>query len=73
MKINLHYYNYLKYYDFDSNGEGCTFNKKKEVADKNIMLDLLGKLISRLNELNDGSFEIEDRLMLFKKCHIYKL
>ena len=52
---------YSSYYDFDSNGEGCTFNKEKEIADKTIMLDLLGKLISRLNELNDGSFEIEDR------------
>ena len=25
------------------------------------MLDLLKKLIKRLNELNDGSFEVDDR------------
>ncbi len=25
------------------------------------MLDLLGKLMKRLDELNDGSFEIDDR------------
>ena len=37
------------------------FNKESEKADKVILLDLLGKLIDRLNELNDGSFEIDDR------------
>ena len=52
---------YTSYYDFESDGEGCKFNKEKEKADKNLMLELLNKLISRLNELNDGSFEIEDR------------
>ncbi len=52
---------YTGYYEFDSNGEACFFNKEREKADKVILLDLLGKLIDRLNELNDGSFEIDDR------------
>jgi len=52
---------YTSYYDFDSDGEGCTFNRDREKADKSIMLELLSKLITRLNELNDGSYEIEDR------------
>ena len=33
----------------------------KEKKDKYKMLDLLEKLIKRLDELNDGSFEIDDR------------
>lgn len=48
------------YYEFDSHNQACWFNSEKEKADKNIMLGLISKLIARLNELNDGSFVIED-------------
>lgn len=48
------------YYEFDSHNEACWFNSEKEKADKDIMLDLISKLISRLNEINDGTFIIED-------------
>lgn len=37
------------------------FDKDQEKKDKYIMLDLLGKLMKRLDEINDGSFEIYDR------------
>ena len=47
-------------YEFDSHDQACWFNSKKEKADKEIMLDLITQLIARLNEINDGSFVIED-------------
>lgn len=48
------------YYEFDSHDQACWFNYEQEKADKEIMLDLITQLISRLNEINDGSFVIED-------------
>ena len=48
------------YYEFDSHNQPCWFNHEKEKADKEIMLDLISKLVTRLNELNDGSYIIED-------------
>jgi translation elongation factor EF-Tu-like GTPase len=48
------------YYEFDSPEQPCWFNEEQEKKDKNKMLSLLHKLIDRLNEINDGSFEIED-------------
>lgn len=51
---------YCSYYEFDSHEEACWFNEEKEKADKEKMLSLLGELIARLDELNDGSFVVED-------------
>ena len=51
---------YVSYYEFDSHGQACWFNEKQETADKDKMLGLLAKLRNRLEELNDGSYEIED-------------
>lgn len=51
---------YNSYYEFDSHNQACWFNFEQEKADKEIMLDLISRLIARLNELNDGSFVIED-------------
>ena len=51
---------FSSYYEFDSHGQACWFNYEQEKADKEIMLDLITQLISRLNEINDGSFAIED-------------
>ncbi len=48
------------YYEFDKAGESCTFNKEKEKQERHTMLDIISKIIARLNEINDGSFEIED-------------
>lgn len=50
---------YSSYYIF-TESEVIT-NEEQERKDKYIMLDLLDKLIIRLDELNDGSFEIDDR------------
>ena len=51
---------YSSYYEFDSHDQACWFNKEQQIKDKTKMLELLGKLKARLEELNDGSFEIED-------------
>ena len=51
---------YTSYYEFDSHGVACWFNKEQQIKDKPIMLELLAKLKARLDEINDGSFEIED-------------
>ncbi len=48
------------YYEFDSHDMPCWFNHEKEKAEKDIMLDLIAKIVVRLNEINDGSFVIED-------------
>ena len=51
---------YSNYYEFDSHEQACWFNQEKEKADKELMLGLISKLVSRLNEINDGSYVIED-------------
>lgn len=51
---------FSRYYEFDSHDQACWFNHEKEKADKELMLDLITKLIARLNDLNDGSYIIED-------------
>lgn len=51
---------YASYYEFDSHEQACWFNHEKEKVDKEIMLDLIERLIARLNEINDGTFVIED-------------
>ena len=61
IKINFEMANmYSSYYEFDSHDQACWFNKEQQIKDKPKMLDLLAKLKARLNEINDGSFEIED-------------
>ncbi|MBR6044530.1 MAG: hypothetical protein IKP47_02725 [Ruminococcus sp.] len=52
---------YSGYYEFDSHGQGCRFDEERFRAEKGELLDLLGKLIGRLGELNDGSYEIDDQ------------
>ena len=52
---------YSSYYKINYNDEPVYFDKEQEKKDKYKMLDLLEKLIKRLDELNDGSFEIDDR------------
>ena len=51
---------YSSYYEFDSHGEACWFNKERQKEDKPKMLELLTELKARLDEINDGTFEIED-------------
>ena len=51
---------YSSYYEFDSHDQACWFNEEQEKKDKEKMISLLKQLIDRLNELNDGSFLVED-------------
>ena len=48
------------YYEFDSHGEACWFDGERERADKERMLGLISRLVARLDEINDGSFAVED-------------
>lgn len=52
---------YSSYYHFDYKDLPCYFDKEQEKKDKEKMLNLFQQLINRLNEINDGSFEIDDR------------
>lgn len=52
---------FFSYYYFDYKGQACYFNFEQERADKDKMLSLLKKLNDRLNEINDGSFIVDDR------------
>ena len=51
---------YSGYYEFDSHKQACWFNHEKEKEDKENMLDLIQKILTRLDEINDGSFIVED-------------
>ena len=51
---------FSSYYEFDSHNQSCWFNSEREKADKEILLDLITSLIARLNEINDGTYIIED-------------
>lgn len=51
---------FANYYEFDSHDQPCWFNHEKERAEKEIMLDLIAQIVARLEEINDGSFVIED-------------
>ena len=50
----------LRKYEFDSHDEPCWFNHEKEKVEKNIMLELITHIKERLNEINDGSYTVED-------------
>ena len=51
---------FSSYYEFNSHDVACWFNHDKEKAEKGKMLDLITRIKERLNEINDGSFTIED-------------
>ncbi len=51
---------YSGYYEFDSHDVACWFDEEQEKADKDIMLDIINKIKARLEEINDGSFVVED-------------
>ena len=48
------------YYEFDSHGESCWFNEDRQREDAERMLALVARLNARLDEINDGSFTVED-------------
>ena len=51
---------YTAYYEFDSHGQACWFNKEKQIQEKPKMLELLSRLKKRLDEITDGSYVVED-------------
>ncbi len=51
---------YSECYEFDSNNQPCIFNKETAKKNKKEILELLAKIKSRLEEINDGSFYVED-------------
>ncbi|WP_277283555.1 hypothetical protein [Sneathia sanguinegens] len=52
---------FTSYYHFDYKDQACFFDEEQEKKDKYKMLALLEKLKKRLYEINDGSFEIDDK------------
>ena len=67
-KIN---YLWCSLWSKDSNSpSGMHFNevKEKELAPQ--LLEMINKLINRLNEINDGSYEIEDMITDYLKSLI---
>lgn len=48
------------YYEFDSHGQPCWFNKDKQRAVSGRMLALVARLNTRLTEINDRSYIVED-------------
>lgn len=52
---------YDSYYEFDSHGQAVWFNEEQEKRDKSKMLDLFARLNARLDQINDGTFTVDDR------------
>lgn len=53
---------YSSFYIFSNENSGCAFDEEAFEASKSTLVDLFKQLKSRLEELNDGSFEIEDNI-----------
>lgn len=51
---------YSSFYKINYNNQPVYFDKEEEKLNKEKMLTLLHKLTSRIHELNDGSFTVED-------------
>lgn len=52
---------YPSYYKINCQDHSLYFDKEQEKKDKYKMLELLNKLDKRLDEINDGSFVVNDR------------
>lgn len=51
---------YSSYFEFNSHGVSCWFNHEKEKNEKDVMLSIISQIKKRLEEINDGSFTVED-------------
>ena len=51
---------FSSYYEINSHGVACWFNHEKQKAEKEQMLSLIQRICTRLDEINDGSFTVED-------------
>ena len=52
---------YDECYEFDSHDKGCYFNEKTLAENKKKLLRILEQIKSRLEELNNNNFIIEDQ------------
>lgn len=48
------------YYNFDDPDLPCVFDYEREKREKTVMLEMITQLVNRLEEINDGTFVIED-------------
>lgn len=55
---------YSSYYELNTKESACVFNNDKFLADKDKMLKMLSDLKILLEKINDGSYEIEDRIIM---------
>lgn len=51
---------YSECYEFDTDNQPYTFNKETAKKNKKEILELLAKIKARLEEINDGTFYVED-------------
>ncbi len=51
---------YMSFFYLDRGDSACFFDEEAEKANKDLILELLNKLNERLNDLNDGKFQIID-------------
>ncbi len=51
---------YAAYFHFDYKDSPCYFDEEAEKKNKDKMLKLLYQLRKRIDELNDGTFEVDD-------------
>ena len=51
---------YSECYEFDVDDKPCIFNKETAKKNKKEILELLSKIKNRLDDINDGSFYVED-------------
>lgn len=58
---------YSSFYTFDKSGEGCRFDEDAYAASKEGLLASIKKIKTRLDEINDGSFVVEDYLSTEKE------
>lgn len=58
---------YLNYYELESHGEHVWFNKEKLRKDLPHLLELADEMVKILNEINDGTLEIQDELSYWLK------
>ncbi len=59
---------YSSYYKFNSEDSACTFDNAKFMADKDVLLGMLAELKCILDSINDGSYEVEDRITAMYDC-----
>ena len=53
---------YSSYFEFNTHDMPCYFNKEKLKIDKEYLIECTNKLIHRLNEINNGSYEVIDEI-----------